>query len=65
LLFVCAEGFSQKLNIYPIPQQILYSMHCDDFTVQARTPGSEWQDLYEYKVQVDMEVGSLNGTVRL
>jgi hypothetical protein len=33
-------------------------MHNDDFTVQARTPGQDWQDLYEYKVQVDMDTKS-------
>ncbi len=27
----------------------------DDYTVRVRVPGGEWQDLYEYKVQVDMD----------
>ncbi|MDR3268632.1 MAG: glycoside hydrolase [Tannerella sp.] len=58
LFCACAEGFSHKLDIYPVPQGIVYSMHCDDFTVQARTPGGEWQDLYEYKVQVDADTRS-------
>lgn len=27
----------------------------DDYTVRVRVPGGEWEDLYEYKVQVDMD----------
>jgi hypothetical protein len=30
-------------------------MHNDDYTVRVRKPGGEWQDLYEYKVKVDMD----------
>jgi hypothetical protein len=30
-------------------------MHNDDYTVKVRKPGGEWQDLFEYKVQVDMD----------
>lgn len=29
--------------------------HNDDFTVKVRTIGGEWLDLYEYRVQVDMD----------
>lgn len=29
--------------------------HNDDYTVRVRIPGGEWQDLFEYKVQVDMD----------
>lgn len=29
--------------------------HNDDFTVKVRTIGGEWQDLFEYNVQVDMD----------
>ncbi len=29
--------------------------HNDDFTVRVRSIGGEWQDLFEYKVQVDMD----------
>lgn len=60
-LFFCAPLFlvSQNLVLHPIPQQILYSMHKDDFTVQVRLSGEkEWQDLYEYKVPVDMDTKS-------
>lgn len=50
---------AQKLNLHPVPQQILYSMHKDDFTVQIRLSGEkDWLDLYEYKVPVDMDTKS-------
>jgi hypothetical protein len=29
--------------------------HNDDYTVRIRVPGGEWQDLFEYKVQVDLD----------
>lgn len=29
--------------------------HNDDYTVRIRIPGGDWKDLYEYKVQVDMD----------
>lgn len=29
--------------------------HNDDYTVRVRMPGGEWKDLFEYKVQVDMD----------
>ena len=58
LLFT-ATLFSQEINIYPVPQQILYEMHRDDFTVQVRLAGEkEWLDLYEYKVQIDPDTKS-------
>lgn len=44
---------AQVLNIAPIPKEIIYSHHNDDFTVCVRIPGGDWQDLYEYKVMVD------------
>ena len=50
---------AEKIVIYPVPPQILYSMHNDDFTVQVRSAGEkEWLDLYEYKVPVDMDTKS-------
>lgn len=41
------------LNVYPTGNPNM--PHNDDFTVKVRTIGGEWQDLYEYKVQVDMD----------
>jgi hypothetical protein len=56
-------GFSQpalaaapdQLQVFPFPQPVRYTHHNDDFTVRVRTPGGVWQDLYEYKVKVDLD----------
>lgn len=55
LLFIKHIAFSQQLVVYPAAQKVIYTHHNDDFTVKVRKPGGEWQDLYEYKVQVDMD----------
>jgi hypothetical protein len=46
---------AQQINIYPIPREHIYSKHNDDFTVCVRLPNGEWQDLFEYKVNVDLD----------
>lgn len=46
---------AQQLVTYPAPQAVIYSMHNDDYTVRVRKPGGEWQDLFEYKVKVDLD----------
>ena len=46
---------AQELITYSAPQGVIYSQHNDDFTVKVRKPGGEWQDLFEYNVQVDMD----------
>ncbi len=46
---------AQRLIVHPVPRGIYYAMHNDDFTVRVRIPGGEWQDLYEYKVKVNMD----------
>lgn len=46
---------AQELITYEVPREMLYTAHNDDFTVKIRVPGGEWQDLYEYNVQVDMD----------
>ncbi|WP_035034003.1 glycosyl hydrolase family 28 protein [Caulobacter sp. AP07] len=38
-----------------MPTSLLYSAHNDDFTVRVRKSGGAWQDLYEYRVQVDTD----------
>jgi hypothetical protein len=51
-------AFAQdSLVTYDVPKALFYSMHNDDFTVQVRKPGGQWKDLYEYRVQVDMDKG--------
>lgn len=60
LFWIFFLGFStmlqaQELITYEVPGGMFYSAHNDDFTVKVRTPGGEWKDLYEYKVEVDMD----------
>ncbi|WP_295121251.1 glycosyl hydrolase family 28 protein [uncultured Chitinophaga sp.] len=55
LLVFSATVNAQQLVTYPAPQEVIYNMHNDDFTVRVRTLGGEWQDLFEYKVKVDMD----------
>lgn len=43
------------LRTYTVPAALLYSAHNDDYTVRVRQPGGDWQDLYEYRVQVDTD----------
>lgn len=47
-----------QLITYPAPKELLYKVHNDDYTVRVRSPGGEWQDLYEYRVQVDTDTAS-------
>jgi hypothetical protein len=53
LTSLAAVGHASTLRVFPNPPQLQYTHHNDDFTVQARVPGSEWQDLYEWNVKVD------------
>ncbi|QDA61654.1 glycosyl hydrolase family 28 protein [Hymenobacter jejuensis] len=43
------------LVIHPVPNGVLYSQHNDDYTVRVRQAGGEWQELFEYSVQVDLD----------
>jgi len=55
LMTSCPRLSARQLVTYPAPQQVIYSMHNDDYTVRVRKPGGDWQDLFEYKVKVDMD----------
>ncbi|NVM77557.1 hypothetical protein FHW83_003375 [Duganella sp. SG902] len=44
-----------QTQVHPFPSPVRYTHHNDDFTVRVRTPGGVWQDLYEYKVKVDLD----------
>lgn len=55
MLITNAILYAQSIVVHPVPNQILYSKHNDDFTVQVRIPGQDWQDLFEYKVVVDAD----------
>jgi hypothetical protein len=64
LLLCTLSLFAQKIVIYPVPQELFYARQNDDFTVQVRVPGEEWLDLYEYKVQLDMDTKSTASMVQ-
>lgn len=58
LTFICLfTGLlhASELVIHPVPKEILYSRHNDDYTVKVRVPGGEWKDLFEYNVKVDLD----------
>lgn len=55
LIIVSCCATAQQLITYPAPQAVQYSMHNDDYTVRVRKPGGKWQDVYEYKVKVDLD----------
>jgi len=60
LLLLCS-GYraSAQIVTYPVPRELYYAMHNDDYTVTVRPLGSrEWIDLYEYKIKVDMDTQS-------
>ncbi|HWI85401.1 MAG TPA: hypothetical protein VNT42_03640 [Sphingomonas sp.] len=44
-----------RLRVYDVPRELLYSAHNDDYTVRVRTPGSAWRSLYEYRIRVDAD----------
>ena len=54
-LIVASRSVAQQINLHPVPREIMYSKHNDDFTVCVRIPGGDWQDLFEYKVSVDAD----------
>lgn len=54
-MLICQIIQAQQLITYPAPQAVIYSMHNDDYTVRVRRPGGDWQDLFEYKVKVDLD----------
>ncbi|MFT4251930.1 MAG: glycosyl hydrolase family 28 protein [Caulobacter sp.] len=55
LLMLGGSALAGELRTYPVPPQLMYTAHNDDFTVRVREPGGEWRDLYEYRVQVDTD----------
>lgn len=52
---VSALASDNTLRTYPVPRALMYTVHNDDFTVRVRKPGGKWQDLYEYRVQIDTD----------
>jgi hypothetical protein len=50
-----AQSGPDRVQVHPFPNAIRYNHHNDDFTVRVRVPGGVWQDLYEYRVAVDLD----------
>ncbi|RAV30341.1 glycosyl hydrolase family 28 protein [Sinomicrobium soli] len=57
VFFFKAHAFqkSDKLEVYPVDDEIRQSMHNPAYTVKVRTPGGKWQDVFTYKVRVDLD----------
>ena len=56
LIGVAWLALSAHAQLVTNPEVLRTGMaHNDDYTVRVRVPGGEWKDLFEYKVQVDMD----------
>ncbi len=53
MLLLASLYAGATLSVYPSGKTNM--PHNDDFTVRVRTIGGDWQDLFEYKVHVDMD----------
>ena len=54
-----ASVVQAEIVTYPVPLDIYYARHIDDYTVKVRQLGEkDWVDLYEYNVKVDMDTQS-------
>lgn len=61
IVFVLSLGFkisAQDLVVYNATQDIINTMHNNDFSVKVRKPGGDWKELFEYNVKVDQVIGS-------
>jgi hypothetical protein len=50
-----AHAAPDRVQVHAFPNPVRYSHHNDDYTVRVRVPGGPWQDLFEYKVKVDLD----------
>lgn len=49
-------GSITRAQLVTYPQTLHTGLpHNDDYTVRVRVPGGEWKDLFEYKVQIDLD----------
>ena len=56
LIGVVWLALSAHAQLVTNPETLRTGMaHNDDYTVRVRVPGGEWKDLFEYKVQVDLD----------
>lgn len=54
-----ASVVQAEIVTYPVPLDIYYARHNDDYTVKVRQLGEkDWVDLHEYNVKVDMDTQS-------
>ncbi|NDW17761.1 glycoside hydrolase [Dysgonomonas sp. 216] len=58
ICFFLSQGLLAEIITYPIPAELYYARHNDDFTVKVREKGGKWVDLFEYTVKVDMDTQS-------
>lgn len=57
LCYVDQAMAQSKLVIYPTHESV-EAYHNDDFTLRVRTPGGQWQEVFEYAIKVDEVVGA-------
>lgn len=56
LLLIAGFETSVRAQLHTYPASLNTGLaHNDDYTVRVRIPGKEWRDLFEYKVQVDLD----------
>lgn len=59
VFLLMTTGVQAQIITYPVPRQLYYARHNDDYTVKVRQTGEkEWIDLYEYNVKVDADTRS-------
>ena len=58
LVFNVFAASKDSLVVYNASQDIIKTMHNNDFSVKVRKPGGEWKDLFEYNVKVDQVIGT-------
>lgn len=54
-LLAFASCFPMQAQLVVYPEGRAEMPHNDDYTVKVRVPGGEWKDVFEYRVQVDMD----------
>lgn len=58
LVFNAFAVSKDSLVVYNASQDIINTMHNNDFSVKVRKPGGVWKELFEYGVKVDQVVGA-------
>lgn len=58
LVFNVFAVSKDSVVVYNVSQDIINTMHNNDFSVKVRKPGGEWKDLFEYGIKVDQVLGT-------